>query len=194
MLPKSKESQDWIRSTRRGQLWGVLGMDSQSTGALFEDNENAQDMFQYSDHEFDKLQDLSPLSQLYDSWFLERQEKEEPQETQTSVKTIETLAKSAHNGHQPTPQLQEHIAKLEKYRNKIMLSRPAYDPLYSTEPVRYKFHHKTIPTNQEDNQPDLYILILDFLPKPLAHVVQIIVKSMEHWLQSFTRKRKQMFI
>merc|ERR1711892_1189820 len=96
MLPKSKESQDWIRSTRRGQLWGVLGMETKSPGTLFEDNDNSIDMFQYSEYELDKLQHPSTLSQLYDSWFLERQEKAEPQAAQTNVKTIGTATKSAH--------------------------------------------------------------------------------------------------
>ena len=66
MLPKSKQSEDWIRNNRRGQLFGVLEM----VPEYYSDNSiDSDDDYYDGDDRFDQLQDSTSLTRLYDSWF-----------------------------------------------------------------------------------------------------------------------------
>ena len=145
MLPNSKESQDWIRNTKRGQLFRVLELGSKSPG---KENENTQ----YSDYETEKMQGPTPLSLLYQSWFLKRQEREEKQEMQTTEQTARAkVTKLTHNGHQPNPKLQGQNTKHTNYGNNNLFSKPIQHPISLPQHVETptRFYHKTLTSYEE---------------------------------------------
>ena len=184
MLPNSKESQDWIRNTKRGQLFGVFELGSKSPG---KENENTQDIFQYSDYETEKMQVPTPLSLLYQSWFLKRQEREEKQEMQTTEQTARAkVTKLTHNGHQPTPKLQGQNTKHTNYGNNNLFSKPTQQPISLPQHVETptRFYHKTLTSYEEDKKPSLSFLLLELLPRQLVLAVQAMAQNIGAKLRS----------
>jgi hypothetical protein len=177
MLHNSKESQDWVRNNKRGHIFGVLELGSEAPGELFTENENTPDIFQYSDYETEKMQGPSPLSLLYQSWFLKRQENVNKQEMQTKKQAARAkVTKWSHNGHQPTPKPQGLNTKHTNYGKSNPFSKPKQQSisLPQHEETPNRFYHKTLTSYEEDKRPSLSFLLLEFLPRQLVLAVQAI--------------------
>ena len=100
-------------------------MGSEAPGGVFKENENTEDILQYSDYETEKMQGPSTLSLVYQTWFLKRQEKKDKPEMQPTKQIARgKVTKQTHNGHQPTPEFHGLNTKHTNYGNNNLFSKP----------------------------------------------------------------------
>ena len=163
MLPKSKQSEDWIRNNRRGQLFGVLEM----VPEYYSDNSiDSDDDYYDGDDRFDQLQDSTSLTRLYDSWFKRKQEKEELVDTTTPAEQITRKnMKNVHNGHQPTPQPRRIRKKI------VMTTRPPPTPPPPSPPPQ-----------PPSRRPSLQYMVVEFLPRHIMRVGRTVRQYISTWL------------